>query len=1146
MAMLLGIACISSAKAQMRIQFAEPVEIAASSGITVFDAYGRRFELELVDNDRLLSKLPAPQKASLARYRLLRGKLAGQAGSWVRLTEFGGRIEGAIWDGHDLYAVTRYSEISRELDTPLTAAPDQTVVFRLSDAVDAFPQKFCGVNDGAGVAGNGNALNEYKAMVGEIRAHALGVPVTKQMDVALVADKEFQDSQSPDVTGAMLARLNTADGIFADQVGLLLNASRVELVPLANDPFTTNVPADLLNQVSTYRSAPASPVRAAAIAHLITGKTLTGTTLGIANIGGVCSVADGVSLSDGGRGSFFSGLIMAHEIGHNLGAVHDGATGTACATVGSGYIMWPTLEDYARRFSQCSLNSMQQTISSASCLTAASVADVTATLTPSVSPAELQVPMTLTASVNSAGSLLAQDASISFEIPGNLHPTAIDTTGGTCTLSPQPSCVLGDMPAGVQRTVTITARPLAVTPQIIVRATATATNDRVVNNDFTFTEFAVINNADAQVTLSASSATVRTGDPVEYTIRIESLRTQSVRNARISFTPLGLSQVTSTPSVGTCTGFGDCTLGDLAPGSVVTVVVRGVAYQAGTHAHQMRFDSLNDTDGNNDRPVFNLTINPTVNLGITGAATGAVVNVGERYTTQFTVRNSTGVQAATNAAVRVFTDFRGPIQEVTATGGTCVIESVSGALCQLGDVPVNDTRTVSVTVLAGSVGFTQVSARVSADRDEVFADNDWTHGISIRNPVDLRVQAPYGVERVESRASTDTVRIISDSTLPAANFVATIEFPTTARLMTLSMADTTCVIVDAQHGRCTAASLPHQTSREMRVGAIGDSPGLHPVRVVISATSEADATDNVADFDMRVGAYSDASVTPFTLPQYLFLGQTYEFESRLRTSYRDVSNVNFSVSYPVGLTLTAPAELTGCTTQRSVDNRHETFLCQMPLLAANTDRLLRFQLRPYAHNDGGTVYVQALASYDVEWSNNESHLSVLTVEAAEVALAVSAVSATGNVGSRITLPRITLRSQRDTYGMVVRIPIPAFATVQSVSSGWICTGTTTVECSVPALLDGTEASFDITLNANQAGTFTSRVEVTAANDTNAANNVADIAITSNAVTTPPTPPPSGGGSSSPGGGGGGGRIEWLLLALLGGLASRRARVQRTH
>src|SRR5262245_42879223 len=117
-----------------QIQFAEPVKLAVAGATAQFDAYGRRFSLTLADNERVFSKLSAQRKQQLQAYRLLRGSLDGQPGSWVRLTESPRGVEGAIWDGQDLYAVAPYREIAPYLTTPLGAAPDQTVVYRLSDA----------------------------------------------------------------------------------------------------------------------------------------------------------------------------------------------------------------------------------------------------------------------------------------------------------------------------------------------------------------------------------------------------------------------------------------------------------------------------------------------------------------------------------------------------------------------------------------------------------------------------------------------------------------------------------------------------------------------------------------------------------------------------------------------------------------------------------------------------------------------------------------------------------------------------------------------------------------------------------------------------------------------------------------------------
>ena len=86
---------ISSAQ-EMRIQFAEPVSIAATAGNTQFDAFGRRFALTLEANDRLLKGMPAARKAALATTRLLRGSINGLPGSWVRLTVSGTNTAGAI------------------------------------------------------------------------------------------------------------------------------------------------------------------------------------------------------------------------------------------------------------------------------------------------------------------------------------------------------------------------------------------------------------------------------------------------------------------------------------------------------------------------------------------------------------------------------------------------------------------------------------------------------------------------------------------------------------------------------------------------------------------------------------------------------------------------------------------------------------------------------------------------------------------------------------------------------------------------------------------------------------------------------------------------------------------------------------------
>jgi len=99
-------------------------------------------------------------------------------------------------------------------------------------------------------------------------------------------------------------------------------------------------------------------------------------------------------------------------------------------------------------------------------------------------------------------------------------------------------------------------------------------------------------------------------------------------------------------------------------------------------------------------------------------------------------------------------------------------------------------------------------------------------------------------------------------------------------------------------------------------------------------------------------------------------------------------------------------------------------------------------------------------------------------------------SASATSGSLLVLPRITLNSILHSDDLFVEIPIPAFASVESVAASGICQGTTLITCH-----------------------FFARDPV-----------ATDFVET--------------------GGGGGGGRIEWLLLALLGAMASHRVGIRR--
>ena len=566
-------------------QAARIVGAADSNSELQFDAYGRRFELRLERNDRLHFMSPTRTPGVTA----LQGTVAGTRNSWVRITRTPAGLYGMIFDGNDLYAIEPALEAARSTVGPVEASGTAPVIYRLKDTIMPPGEASCGTDDrGDGITGSARTgLQVFQALAAELQPLAAAIP-SKQIEIAMVGDFEmstvnFGAGLTPE--SAIAARMNVVDGIFSSQVGVKLTVTDVTIFRSAADPFTDTLAANtLLTEFANFRRDTPSQ-NARGLSHLLTGRDLEGTTVGIAFLRALCSRNAGAGLSMANLSANNSALVIAHEMGHNFGASHDGEAGTACEATPQTFLMAPSING-SNQFSQCSLDSMTPIVAAASCVTALNVPD--ASLGAPVAGSRLRgQSFAYTLTVQSIGGVGIDNVNLSINIPASITVNSATVAGGAaCTAGAGGalSCAIGTLAAGANRDVNLNLTG-SQNGNVTLTATVSGTNDSVSANNSRQATFTFTPSADLAVTLSAAPASFTTGGSTQLTANLRHAGGDAVTDALLSFTlPVGLTvTAVGTNSLG-CTLQGtavSCSGTALANGASQSVVLTATAADVG-------------------------------------------------------------------------------------------------------------------------------------------------------------------------------------------------------------------------------------------------------------------------------------------------------------------------------------------------------------------------------------------------------------------------------------------------------------------------------------------------------------------------------------------------------------------------------------
>jgi uncharacterized repeat protein (TIGR01451 family) len=414
-----------------------------------FDAFDRHFELILESNAHLIANLPQQQQKNLQKsLQLYRGKLKDNDQSWVRITREGDRVSGMIWDGNEIYIIDNSNEVPQALETDEKSQSSYPLIYRLSDT-ETDDQR-CALDASA------HPMNNYQSLVKELSENAIALAqANAQLDIAVVADTQFVTNNSnPDV--AVVTRMNVVDGIFSEQVGVHLNLSEIRALQ-NNGGLTSNNPGTLLNQFGDFSAAPG--FNNPGLAHLFTGRDLSGSTIGIAYLNSLCSSRFGIGVSQINGSGIAGALTVAHELGHNFGAPHDNQSGSPCTSTAGTFIMNPSLNG-SDQFSQCSLDQIQPAVQNAACITGIDVtplADVRVTLPENPITININQTFNFIIEVQNTSNAAAENVTANISIADELTIQSSETDGGSCTsTTDEVICDLGDINNNEIKTITIT------------------------------------------------------------------------------------------------------------------------------------------------------------------------------------------------------------------------------------------------------------------------------------------------------------------------------------------------------------------------------------------------------------------------------------------------------------------------------------------------------------------------------------------------------------------------------------------------------------------------------------------------------------------------------------------------------------------
>lgn len=1129
LATALLLCCVHAAPAMsepLRILYAEPFQAqpTAASGVQKsgpgalrVQAFGRTFELELDDNSRLLRAASAQAREALGAIQLLKGTVKGAADSWVRLTLIEGRYSGAFWDGSELYAIDSRERLEPQLLVPLPAAA--TGIYRLSDTQGGLFQGTCALDGSKSALVSPTA--KFRALIRELQAVAAAT-AAREIEVSMVADFELTSRLGSATASNLLEKANIVDGIFSSQLGVSTIPTDFITFATDSDPFTSSDPQALLTQFGDYRAATPA-VRSRGLAHLVTGRQLAGSTIGIAFLGVLCDAHAGASLSE--SSDFIdSALVMAHELGHNFGAPHDAESGSACAATPPSFLMAPQL-NFSSTFSTCSLQQMQPRIAAASCVVPSRNRDVAVSVPATTLQTIVNEPFEVPIDLLSVGDTDAVNLILTVSETLGLNILSASLPGAACTVGRDVRCELPALAAGASARLTLRAS-YGSTGQFSIVAQVLSSNDVNSSNDRGVARFEAVTGRALQVIPRSVPVSVTRGDPFEVDFDVAAIGTQAVPNVDVDVTlTLGRATAASIEG-GSCALTANfqqvihCTTSSVAPGTARRLHAQLISDLIGQSNGSVQAREQGAVSG--IASAFSLNTRPARDIELSTDQLNRVTAVGVDAVWPIEVR-SAGTHAVDD--VRVQLEVAAQLNPVLTgqLAAACTRTSPELFDCSLGTLAgaalvTGQLRARSTVPTAGSF----IVHVVPLHADDVGTNDSLALNLDVRVASEISLTTPATQSLFDLRPATLQASIRALGASDSEDVSVDISLPATFSISSARLAQDACTIqaLMPNVATCTRPRLLPDQGVALTIEYQAPAPGVYTGSLAVTARDDVDVSNNTRAISFQVAPAVSGSLEP-PAPAVFPTGVTRDIVYTLRTNKYTLTDARLDFSWSGSLDEFV-ATAAGATCSASGTGHS----CNFGTLVANSSVPVTVRVRSGSAN---VVGINAFLFSPAETAPNDNFAFVgytflqpgdLTLRTAQPAL-----SATRGQPVDVFFDLTTLSAVLDGYLEITFDP----TRVQNPSAlqASACTfGTQPVRCLLASPLAPGTLTGNFSFTARSAGPLPITLRVGGRNDFNATND--ELSITVNVVD-PAPPPPSPQSSVA---GGGGGATSWTFAAPL--------------